>query len=211
MAMIHSVVQGDSMASLAKQYGFIWEQLWEHPNNAELKALRKNPNVLLEGDTVFIPNIVPKTVELATEQRHRFRRKGIPSKISLQLLDNGKPRAGVPYEITLDDGTIISGVSDEDGYVKESVQPERTHAVVRVDGRWGREQYEVQLGHLDPVDTTTGVQQRLANLGRDCEITGALDEQTMSALRSFQSEHQLEASGTPDDATHAKLLELCGA
>ena len=66
-AQDHTVVPGDSMASLAKQYGFTWEQLWEHPKNQELAKLRENPNTLMTGDVVFIPDIEPKTVDVPVE------------------------------------------------------------------------------------------------------------------------------------------------
>lgn len=207
----HTVVQGDSMASIAKAYGFLWEQLWEHPRNAELKARRKNPNVLVAGDVVFIPALVNKTLAVETERRHRYRRKGIPSKISLQLMEGARPRAGLPFTISLDDGSVIEGETDADGFVKASVQPERKSAVVQVKGRWGPERYQVQLGHLDPIDETTGVQQRLKNLGRPCAVTGERDEQTEKALRRFQKEQSLPITGEPDEPTKARLLELCGS
>jgi hypothetical protein len=43
------------MASIAAESGFSWEFLWARPQNQQLRALRKNPNVLMEGDEVFIP------------------------------------------------------------------------------------------------------------------------------------------------------------
>ncbi len=211
MSHEHTVVAGDSMPSLAKRYGFIWQSLWEHPNNRELAQRRVNPNTLMVGDVVFIPDIETKTIDIDTERRHRFRRRGIPSKLTLQLMDHGKPRMGIEYTIDLDDGTSLRGTTDDQGYVRHPVQPERQWGVVRVNGRWGGERYHVQLGHLDPIDEITGVQQRLANLGQRCTPTGDVDRQTSRALSNFQSRHQLERTGTIDDATRAKLLEICGS
>ena len=211
MAHEHTVIPGDSMASLAKRYGFIWEQLWDHPNNKELADLRQNPNTLMSGDVVFIPDIEPKSVDVTMEQRFRYRRKGIPSKLTLQLKENGEPRADIPYTIELDDSTILDGRTDADGFVKASVQPERKWGIVRVDGRWGPEEYTVRLGHLDPIDEISGVQQRLSNLGADCPTTGEMDDKTKAALTNFQARHKLDKTGEIDDATRQKLLEECGS
>ena len=53
MAVV-KVMQGDSISSLAMQAGLSWETVWHDVKNAELKALRKNPNVLMPGDMVFL-------------------------------------------------------------------------------------------------------------------------------------------------------------
>jgi hypothetical protein len=199
------------MASLAKEYGFIYQQLWEHAKNADLKELRGNPNILLAGDVVHIPDLTTKTENGATEQRHRYRRKGIPSKLRLQLMEGGEPRSGLDFEITFDDGSVVAGITDAEGYVAVSVQPERKWGSVVVQGGWGPEVYKVVLGDLDPIDELTGVQQRLKNLGRKCEPTGELDEQTCKALRRFQKQHGLDETGEPDAALRSKLTEVCGS
>ena len=57
MALIHSVKQGEHMSGIARHYGFSdYKKLWDHANNAKLKTLRKNPNILLPGDEVFVPD-----------------------------------------------------------------------------------------------------------------------------------------------------------
>ncbi|MGC9973362.1 MAG: LysM domain-containing protein [Bryobacteraceae bacterium] len=51
---VHVVKQGDCMSSIADQYGFFWETLWNHERNAQLKERRKNPNVLMAGDPAVL-------------------------------------------------------------------------------------------------------------------------------------------------------------
>ena len=67
------------------------------------------------------------------------------------------------------------------------------------------------MGRLDPIQEMTGAQQRLDNLGFHAEATGRLDAQTQAALSSFQSTHDLEASGEPDQNTLDKLAQVHGS
>src|SRR3954471_8350258 len=96
------VGEGESTNSLAKENGFFWKTIWDHPENAQLKSLRKDPNVLFADDDIFIPDLQTKHYDKPTEQRHRFRRKGEPCKLKLQLLKNGKPRANEAYVLNIE-------------------------------------------------------------------------------------------------------------
>jgi hypothetical protein len=58
MAIDHTVVQGEYLSKIARNYGFSdYRTIWEHPKNAALKQARQNPNVLFPGDRLFIPDI----------------------------------------------------------------------------------------------------------------------------------------------------------
>lgn len=212
MASYHTVASGDSVASIAKQYGFFAPDIWDHPNNADLKELRDgNPNTLLSGDLVYIPDLVPKSFDIETEKRHRYRRLGIPSKITFQVLEFGKPLTGLAYTITLDDKSEIKGSTDGDGFIRESVQPERKWALVEYEGRFGTKKKKVSLGHLDPISTTSGVQQRLNNIGMNVPENGELDEATVEVIKRFQRKQKLEITGEIDDTTRTSLAEVSGS
>jgi hypothetical protein len=80
------VKQGDSIASIAYNRDLFWETIWEHPKNAKLKEQRGNPNILKPGDRVFVPEKEAKPESCTTDQRHRFRRKGVPEKLKIRIL-----------------------------------------------------------------------------------------------------------------------------
>src|SRR4051794_35831575 len=70
---IHRVVQGERISSIAQLYGFGDDKaIYEHPDNEELRKKRPNPNVLLEGDRVVIPDRAAKELECAAGKMHRF-------------------------------------------------------------------------------------------------------------------------------------------
>lgn len=205
MPQDYNVEPGDCISSIALNHGFFWETLWNHGSNSELKSKRQDPNILKEGDLVHIPDLTLKQESGATEQRHRFKRKGVPEKLRIRIEDEeGKPIANVPYKITID-GTHRHGTTDADGWVIESIPPDAQGGKLLV-GKEGEEQeHELNLGHLDPIEELTGVQARLRNLGYDCAVDGQLNEQTREALKHFQLEHSLDPTGEPDDATREHL------
>ncbi|HBP18834.1 MAG TPA: hypothetical protein DEA08_13750 [Planctomycetes bacterium] len=68
------------------------------------------------------------------------------------------------------------------------------------------------MGGLAPPEDTSGLQQRLNNLGYHCgEEDGQAGAVTRQRLEAFQRAAGLETSGQLDDATKAKLLELHGS
>src|SRR3954470_16417492 len=78
------VVQaGECLESIAFETGFFWQTLWDHSGNAALKKARRYPTALLPGDRVHIPELEAKEESRPAEARHRFKRKGIPSKLVL--------------------------------------------------------------------------------------------------------------------------------
>jgi N-acetylmuramoyl-L-alanine amidase len=203
MAQDYAVQQGECIGSIAYDNGFFWATIWNHASNAGLKTKRKDPNVLLEGDMVHIPDLTPKQVAGATEKRHKFQLKGVPAKIKLRFLHHGQPRANIPYQLYVD-GISSSGTTDGDGFVQARISPNARKAriVLKVPNR--DIIYNMALGHLDPIDTPSGAAQRLANLGY------AADDDPAGSVRAFQREQQLQETGEMDDSTRRKLKELFG-
>lgn len=90
----HRVTQGDCLLSLAQEHGFDWETLWNHPDNAELKRRREDPNALKPGDVVAIPERQEKQETASGESRTQFRRKGALARLRLEIHAVPGPAAG---------------------------------------------------------------------------------------------------------------------
>jgi hypothetical protein len=208
----HTIAEGDCIVSLAEANGLLWQSIWDHPSNAELKAKREDPNILLPGDILFIPEKRIKEQQKGTDQTHKFVRLGTPAKVRLRLLDfERKPRKNVRYVATVDDNRT-EGTSDADGMIEFYAKPtaREVHLILTENGR--REEHRLQLGHMDPADSLSGVQRRLHNLGYDCGgEDGTLGDATRAALRAFQQERELPITGEADDATQSALRELHGS
>jgi len=187
------------------------EYLWNHPDNAEIKSIRKNPNVLLPGDRLAVPAIRAGSASVPTAQCHRFRRKGVPSRLRVQVSSVGKPRANEPYRLVID-GNTLEGTTDGEGWVDASIPPgAQVGELVVGPGSVGRQTFRLQLGGMDPVTEPIGIQKRLSNLGFACEETGDLDDQTRGAIAEFQTQAGMEATGEPDDAFRDRLVQDHGS
>lgn len=117
------VKQGECIDSIAFENGFFWETIWNHAENSALKQKRKDPNILLAGDEVFIPDKEEKKESCATEQRHRFRRKGVPAMIRIRLLEEPLPDEGPADAGTDEEETPVMGEEEVDEDVPTPSKP----------------------------------------------------------------------------------------
>jgi hypothetical protein len=198
----YTVKQGDCISSIAFAYNLFPKTVWDHPDNAELKKLRKDPNSLFPDDSVVIPEIELKEEDCQPEQKHRFRRKGVPEKLRIQFRtgdeEDDAPRKGVPYtlDITTQSGCPVpqkKGKTDDEGFLEETIPPDAAKGIIVLEEGEDEEVYEIMLGYIDPIDTITGLQTRLNNLGYDCsDEDGILGSMTKDAVRNFQADNDLE-------------------
>ena len=68
MPINYQVKQGDCISSIAFEHGFFGDTIWNHPNNKDLKTKRQDPNILMPGDMVFVPDKRLKEVSESTNQ-----------------------------------------------------------------------------------------------------------------------------------------------
>ncbi len=204
------VQAGDTVPSVAAEAGFrSWETIWYHGKNAALRELRADPGVLYPGDRLWLPAVEPRDFNRDTNKRHTFKVKALKAYLELVLEDAAqRPYASAPYKVVLDGALTLTGTTDAEGYFKQPIPPRSKQAVLTVtpsDGRAAHE-WRLNLGHMDPVATNTGVQAILNNLGYDAgENDGTIDDQFKGALLAFQSDHGLEPTGELDEDTRAAL------
>jgi N-acetylmuramoyl-L-alanine amidase len=207
----HVVEQGECLSSIAAAHGFDWKALWDHPNNADLKQKRKDPNILFPGDVVFVPEKKIKQEELPVGARHKFVLKGGSDVLRIKLLDGlDQPQAHLEYELVLD-GNSRMGHTNEDGELSEVIPRTVRSAKLILPGPDGPQEISVRIGTLDPADTISGAQARLTNLGFDSGAPDGIEgPKTEAAVRAFQDAFGLEPTGQLDDETMAKLKERYG-
>jgi hypothetical protein len=91
MASDFSVDPGDCFASIAKAKGFFnYRTLYDHADNAALKAKRPNPNQLVEDDVVQIPDKAFKVVNLTLDGTKKFVLDRRKTKLRILLTDSKK-------------------------------------------------------------------------------------------------------------------------
>src|SRR3954452_20849532 len=98
----YEIREGDCLSSLAGERGLTWQKIWDYPANSRLKQLRKDPNILMPGDILVIPDLEKKEYSKVTERRHRFKKKGDPAKIRLRILEEETSKEKINTETSGD-------------------------------------------------------------------------------------------------------------
>lgn len=188
----HIVAAGETLLSITSRYKLAdWQAVWLHPANAALRQRRGDPMVLAPGDVLIIPAPAVKTVELATDARHRFRLRSPRCTLTVTLEDeDGRPHADCAYELEVA-GQTYDGRTSPVGRVSHAIPVDATEGTLRVTGPAGDVfTWHLKIGHLDPlidVADIRGVQARLNNLGYGVgPVDGELNERTRAALKEFQ-------------------------
>lgn len=214
MATAHTVQPGECMATIAHRHGFHDPRhVYQHADNAALRRLRPNPDLLFPGDVVQVPDKAPKHVSAATDQRHTFVVARPQRVLRVRLLDaQGQPRAGVRVAVALDGQDQASATSNAQGVVEVPVGPQQKTATLGLP----EGPRTLALAHLRPVaqtpdDGLSGLQARLANLGYlQGEPTGTCDRDTRIALSLFQLDMGLPVDALPNPATVERLVQEHG-
>lgn len=200
----YRVRQGDCLNSISEQHGLFWETVWNDPANKKLKKLRKDPNVLLPGDLLSIPDKRDNKEDCATESRHRFRKKGVPAKMKVQLVIEDEPLGNQPYSVIIDDQFWKEGTTDGEGFVDIPIPPSVRQGTISVGPEDNRISFSIDFGTLDPLDSEDGPLERLNNLGY--EIAG----DPKPAIESFQQDENLTVTGELDQATLERIENRFG-
>jgi len=215
MAGKYTVKQGDYVAKIAKENGFVdYRTIWDHAKNQQLKNKRKNPNVLFPGDELYIPDKGDREESAATDQRHKYKAKVSKNMLRLVLEDlYGNPIANAKCDLQVE-GKVVEVVSGADGKIEHEIPltAQNAELVVKEENTaLTNVKLSVQIGHLDPVEEESGQKARLSNLGY---YLGRLDVDNpakfRSAVEEFQCDHDLTVDGDCGPQTQAKLKQVYG-
>jgi hypothetical protein len=208
------VVQGDYLTRLGYLRGFAPADVWDHPSNADLKALRKNMDILLPGDVLYIPEDPSPPSSLAVGSGNRFMARVPTVTVALTLRAEDKPLAGEPYELR-GLGDPVSGNLDGDGKISIDVPVNVGELHIFLPQR--NELYPVRVGFLDPATERSGAWGRLSNLGYFGYLgaESVTDDAYRRALMAFQKDHAddcgLTATGELDADTSRALVTVHGS
>jgi hypothetical protein len=217
MPTTYTVTLGDCLSSLSKASGFVdIGVIYNDGSNADLKTNRANPNVLVVGDSVSVPDRTPKQFDATTGVASKFTVATLKTNLILVLTDEtGAAIAGKKFSLAVDgdDDGKLEGTTGSDGTIQmkiaaDAAAAELTLFLVEGDGIDGY-LVKLDLGQLEHESVVTGAQARLMNLGFDCGgVSGTVDDPTKDAIKGFQTANGMTASGALDDDTNNKLRQL---
>jgi len=92
--------------------------------------------------------------------RHRFVRRGEPAFLQLAFLDEDRPRAGIPYRVRAG-GREYYGTTDPEGQLQCPIPGNASTATLWLGEGEEQEEFEIDLGCIDPITEPSGVLARL--------------------------------------------------
>ena len=196
--------KGQSAESVAAQHGVAVADAWAAPENASIKKLRMDPHLMAPGDVVFVP-VKPKTLSLATGQRHKIVVKLLKTHLKIVFRRLGEARANIPYVLNVD-GKVIKGQTDGDGAIDCELPALADHAHLELSTPKKHTKITLGLRTLGPISEREGWCARLRNLGYDA----VPDQRAEAYLCAFQADWKLDETGVMDDKTRQKLADVHG-
>lgn len=213
MPTTHTVEPGECLSSIAYHYKLAsWQVIYDDPHNADFRTKRPNPNLIYAGDELYIRDVEPRSEDVPADSRHIFVVKFPPTYINIRVQDlDEQPIGGAPYELKLD-AVTLTGNTDDDGWIRSKIPAWAELGALKVwpnpDDQDTVIEWEAKLGHLDPVEETSGVKGRLKNLGYACgEVNGVEDDDYTNAVIQFQTDNKLTVDGIVGPQTRGALLK----
>ncbi|MGE4296628.1 MAG: hypothetical protein AB7E47_01245 [Desulfovibrionaceae bacterium] len=169
----HTVVAGDDIASIAKQYGFFrWQSIWNFQDNSALRSQRANPFTLVVGDVVKVPPMreqICGTNGKPATQPHVFRHWELTRLLRIRLTHNNQIMPPCDYELVVA-GVTHTGTVSTEGMVTHAVDAAATSGTLKVwlDGDTTASptrEWTLELAQLPPITEKDGVLDRLVNMG----------------------------------------------
>ena len=206
----HKVGSGECASHGAAKNGVRrWQTVYDDPDNQPLREARNNPNQLVPGDSVVVPDKQAKVVGLASGKEHQLVVRVQRTWLRIKL-DCPRPASYV-LEVG---GKTFSGTVNPGGVIEEQVPAAAVagELIVTTWGAFESDRWTLDIGSLQPIDTLVGVQQRLNNLGLFAGAEeGKMNDATRGALRTFKRMRGTpQPDGELDEATRTALLNEHG-
>jgi len=201
----HTVKQGENLSKIARDYGLPSFRALVRAN-PDFASGKRDPNLIYPGEVILVPVDDELLFEVKTDRWHRFLAHRDHAELDLVIEDrNHTPVPFARYELTVTceqaPTVAISGRTGFEGELRQLLPPDALSGQLKVwmfeSGKEEEvEEYELQLHHLDPPETLTGVQARLKNLGYyDKEVDDKKGSGTDDAIHEFKAVH-----GLPEDS-----------
>jgi hypothetical protein len=213
----HTVEPGETMSSIAKDFGFAnFLTIWNDPGNSKLRTLRHNPHILQEGDEVFIPELPTNVSHGDDAQTHVFALESPALLLNIKLEDlDGKPIAKKDCVLSVDakdkNGresleNNFDVTTDKDGKLSQEILEDADIAELKIGDE---DHILIAIGLLDPVRSDKGVQARLNNLGYFAGFNELDREQLRWAIEEFQHDNGISPpNGDLDDKRNTSKMDL---
>jgi len=215
------VGRGESLWSVASRLGFNPEEVWNAPENRELRERRASSQVLAPGDVLYVPDVEQEDLHLTAKTTNEF--TADVEYLTVRLLlgaAGGEARANEPYEV-YGLREVISGNSDAHGFVELEAPAHVQRLFVHFPDQ--SVTTTVRVGDLDPETEDDGIRTRLYNLGylpwdevvgprlRQHQTPDQRRHDLTEAVRHFQEDEGLPTTGELDDTTRQAIRNRHGA
>lgn len=202
----HVVCQGEYLTQIAWRLGVDPNDIWNHPKNADLQGQRKDMDMLCPGDVLYVSMDPPPSAPCVGGASNNYS-ADIPTVVVGFVLRNGKePFADEAYVVHgLDDSDATKGTTDSDGKLTVSVPILLRTLVIELTDK--QQFFAVAVGNMDCINSDSGVQMRLDNLGYVSDDDGEWGD----AIKTFQQDSGLDATGEMDEATRSALESAYGS
>lgn len=157
------IKQGDYLAKLAYKFGFDADAVWGDDKNADLRQARSDHNILAPTDILYIPDPDdPVPITLQTGTTNSFV-SSVPTKIvTIRFMDDNL----ASQSCTIAELDYLIGLTtDSEGILEFEAPVTLKVATVTFPEVEGGATCACGIGQLDPINTLSGIWQRLQNLG----------------------------------------------